>query len=162
DISELEKCARRMRMSLKEFNGALQEHRSAVHRTFRELFAAKPVIDEGIPGSVHRFLNEQMDSDAAQRWLSALDFKDPKQSLHNLELLRDAPAFSHSPVRVKNLLSNVLTLLLENLGGLMRPDTVLNRFERIVRTVGAREALYTSLLENPKSIYRLCRLLAFS
>lgn len=162
DPLELEKCARRMHMSLDEFQVVLERHRSAVHRTFHDLFAAKPVMDEGIPGSVHRFVNEQMDQEAAQQWLLSLDFKDPKQSLHNLELLRDAPAFSHSPVRMKNLLSNVLTIFFESTAGLIRPDTVLNRFERIVRTVGAREALYTSLLENPTSIYRLSRLLALS
>src|SRR2546428_1663388 len=61
DPLELEKCARRMHMSLDEFQVALERHRSAVHRTFHDLFAAKPVMDEGIPGSVHRFVNEQMD-----------------------------------------------------------------------------------------------------
>src|SRR5439155_58305 len=115
-----------------------------------------------IPGSVHRLVNEQMDRDAAIEWLASFDFQDPAQSLHNLELLRDAPAFSHSPARMKNLLSNVLTLLLESSGGLVRPDAVLNRFETIVRGVGAREAFYRSLLENPKSIYRLSRVLALS
>ena len=114
DPLELEKCARRMHMSLDEFQVALERHRSAVHRTFHDLFAAKPVMDEGIPGSVHRFVNEQMDQEAAQQWLLSLDFKDPKQSLHNLELLRDAPAFSHSLVRMKNLLSNVLTIFFES------------------------------------------------
>jgi [glutamine synthetase] adenylyltransferase / [glutamine synthetase]-adenylyl-L-tyrosine phosphorylase len=160
-LLELEKCARRMHMSLDEFRAALEKHRSAVQQTFRDLFPAKP-LNDGIPGAVHRYVNGEMDKDVALKWLMSLDFKEPAQSIHNLELLRDAPAFSHSPMRMKNLLSNVLTLLFENLGGLIRPDTVLNRFERIVRGVGAREALYTSLLENPKSIYRLSRLLALS
>jgi glutamate-ammonia-ligase adenylyltransferase len=162
DPLELEKCAKRMRLPLDEFRSALEGHRSAVHQTFRDLFAAKAVIESGIPGSVHRFVNEQMDQGAALNWLASLDFKDPVQSLHNLELLRDAPAFSHSPARMKNLLSNVLTLLFESMGDLIRRDAMLNRLERIVRGVGAREALYRSLLENPRAIFRLSRLLALS
>jgi len=162
DPLEVEKCARRMHMPLEEFQTALEKHRSAVQRIFRDLFGARAAMDGGIPGSVHRLVNEQMDRDAAIEWLASLDFQDPAQSLHNLELLRDAPAFSHSPARMKNLLSNVLTLLLESIGGLVRPDAVLNRFETIVRGVGAREAFYRSLLENPKSIYRLSRVLALS
>lgn len=162
DPVELAKCAARMHMSLDQFQKALEEHRTAVHRIFRDLFAARPVIDAGIPGSVHRFVNEQMDEATAREWLGSLHFKDPAQSLHNLTLLRDAPAFSHSPTRMKNLLSNILTPLLESLNGQIRPDFVVNGFERIVGGVGAREAFYTSLLENPRSISRLSRLLALS
>jgi len=162
DLLELGKCARRMRMTIDEFQTTLKKHRSAVQRIFQDLFGAKATLDGGIPGSVHRFVNEQMDREAGINWLASLHFEDPPQSLHNLELLRDAPAFSHSPTRMKNLLSNVLTLLLENMAGLIRRDAVLNRFETIVRGVGAREAFYRSLLENPKSIYRLSRVLALS
>jgi glutamate-ammonia-ligase adenylyltransferase len=39
---------------------------------------------------------------------------------------------------------------------------VINGFERIVAGVGAREAFFTSLLENPKSLLRICRLLSLS
>jgi len=63
---------------------------------------------------------------------------------------------------MKNLLSNVLTPLIEIAGGLIRPDAVLNGFERIVAGIGAREAFFTSLLENPKFLLRICRLLALS
>jgi len=120
------------------------------------------VIDGGIPGSVHRFLNKQMDESVARDWLASLAFQDPAQSVHNLTLLRDAPAFGHSPTRMKNLLSNVLTPLLESMGVQIQPDVVLNGFEKIVRGVGAREAFYRALLENPRSIFRLSRLLALS
>src|SRR5207247_5120645 len=140
DTLELEKCARLMPMPLDEFQTALEKHRSAVQRSFRDLFGAKAAMDGGITGSVHRLVNEQMDRHAAIEWLASLDFQDPAQSLHNLELLRDAPAFSHSPARMKNLLSNVLTLLLESIGGLVLPDAVLNRLEPIVRCVGSRAA----------------------
>ena len=103
-----------------------------------------------------------MDQNEAIKWLQSQGFEDPRQSLHNLELLRDAPAFSHSPARMKNILANVLELVFENLTGSIQKDAVLNRFERIVRGVGAREAFYKSLLENPRAIGRLSRLLALS
>ncbi|PYS53620.1 MAG: hypothetical protein DMG13_11915 [Acidobacteria bacterium] len=164
DPGELEKCARRMCMPLAGFQSALAEHRDAVHRIFQELFAEKMSSPgrSGIAGAVHHFVNQNMDQKEARAWLASLGFSDPTQSAHNLELLRDAPAFGHSPSRMKNLLSNVLTPLIEITGGLIRPDAVLNGFERIVAGMGAREAFFTSLLENPKSLLRICRLLSFS
>src|SRR2546422_193471 len=74
DPLEVEKCARRMHMPLEEFQTALEKHRSAVQRIFRDLFGARAAMDGGIPGSVHRLVNEQMDRDAAIEWLASLDF----------------------------------------------------------------------------------------
>lgn len=162
DPAELEKCALRMHMSLTTFQSALDEHRAAVHRTFEDLFAGKTRSEEGIAGSVHRFVNHNMDVKTAREWLASLHFREPTQSVHNLELLRDAPAFGHSPMRMKNLLANVLTPLIESTDDLIRPDAVLNGFEKLVARVGAREAFFTSLLENRKSILRVARLLALS
>lgn len=159
---ELRKCARRMHMSLAEFQSALDEHRASVQGAFRDLFGGKSITESGVAASVHHFLNLNMDRQTAHGWLASLNFKDPVQSLHNLELLRDAPAFGRSPARMRNQLSNVLTPLIETASGLIRPDVVINGFERIVAGVGAREAFFTSLLENPKSIFRLVRLLALS
>ena len=164
DPKELDKCARRMHMSLSAFQSALGEHRESVHQTFQDLFAEKKPAcgGPGVAGAVHHFVNQNMDQKAGRTWLASLGFRDPAQSIHNLELLRDAPAFGHSPARMKNLLSNVLTPLIEISSGLIRPDAVINGFERIVAGVGAREGFFTSLLENPKSLLRICRLLALS
>src|SRR3989441_6629382 len=51
DPLEVEKCARRMHMPLEEFQTALEKHRSAVQRIFRDLFGAKAAMDGGIPRS---------------------------------------------------------------------------------------------------------------
>ena len=152
DIEELKRLARRMRMSLDAFHFDLDLHRREVHGVFNELFRTPDKGDEGMGSAVHRFVNDAMDPEAAEEWLTSLGFEDARQTLSILESLRDAPAFSHSPSRMKNLLANVITPLLEIARGLVRPGKVLIGFERLTSSMGAREVFFRSLLETPESI----------
>ncbi len=158
DPGELEKCARRMKMSFEVFRSALNEHRSAVHRVFDDLFSSRGTAAEGLSDGVHRFINGTMEETQALEWLTGIGFEDARQAYGNLVALRDAPAFGHSPSRVKNLLSNVLAPLLESCARVTRPGKVLNSFERVTSAIGAREAFFRSLLESPRSIARIARL----
>jgi len=162
DPIELNRVAGRLRMPPQRFASDLEAHRRNVHEIFRDLFAGKTRVEEGIAGAVHRFVNHTMDATQTLRWLTSSGFEDPPKSMHILELLRDAPAFGHSPSRMKNLLENVLTPLIENSMKLVRPDIVLTGLERLVESAGTREAFFTTLLENPRSIRRLTRALALS
>ncbi len=162
DPDELEKCARRMKMPIEDFRSALKEHRSAVHTIFDDLFASRTVAREGLPDGVHRFVNGGMEQAEALEWLEGIGFEDPRQAYGNLVALRDAPAFGHSPTRVKNLLSNVLPQLLRSGMRMARSGKVLNGFERVTLALGAREAFFRSLLENPRSIPRIAQLFSVS
>ena len=159
---ELRQCAGRMRMSLQSFQAALDAHRHTVHQTFQDLFAGRSRSEDRTPNFVHRFVSGTLDEESLRRWLGSVGFEDVTQTHHHLCLLRDAPRFGHSPTRMKNLLANVLERMFDDLAGLIRPDLVVTRFERLAGLVGARESLYVSLLENPRSISRLCRLFALS
>ncbi len=161
DRDELARCAARMQMSLPAFESTLDAHRNSVHDVFGDLFSRGSAVEEGLAATVHRFVRGGMDDREALEWLEGMGFE-PRQALDNLRTLRDAPAFGRSPTRMKNLLANVVTPLLENASKLIRPGRVLNGFERITSEVGAREALYTSLLESPRSIPRLAQLFALS
>jgi [glutamine synthetase] adenylyltransferase / [glutamine synthetase]-adenylyl-L-tyrosine phosphorylase len=162
DPAELDKVAARMKMSPETFRLELRIHRDAVHATFRDLFAARKGAEEGTASSVHRFINRNMDDGQAREWLRSKGFEDPNRSVHILSVLRDAPAFGHSPTRMKNLLENVLSPVIENASRLVRPNQVLIGLERLMESVGAREAFFTSLLENPRSIGRVTRVLGLS
>ena len=161
DSDELSRCAARMQMSLPAFESALDAHRKSVHDVFGDLFSTGAVAEEGLAATVHRFMRGGMDNREALEWLEGMGFE-PWQALDNLRTLRDAPAFGHSPTRMKNLLANVVKPLLENASRRIRPGRVLNGFERLTSAVGTREAFFTSLLESPRSIPRLAQLFSLS
>ncbi len=162
DSAGLAKCAARMKLPLERFQAELQMHRDGVHQTFLELFAGRTRVEVGVAGGVHRFVNHQMDEAQAREWLAGLGFEDPANSVHLLAVLRDAPAFGHSPTRMKNLLANVLASAIEKATRLVRPDRALTGLARLAESVGAREAFFTSLLENSRAIERVIRLLTLS
>ena len=162
DDEEMERCARRMGMSLDLFRSRLESHRSEVHAVFQDLFAAAGESDEGLGSRVYEFVNCTLGTEDAEAWLGSLGFEDARQARTVLESLRDAPAFGHSPTRVKNLLANVLTPLLEAVGELPRTGNVLTGFERLTTALGGRESFFRSLLERPESISRLAHLFALS
>ena len=161
DRDELARCAARMQMSLPAFESALDAHRKSVHDVFGDLFWTRGAAEEGLAATVHRFVRGGMDDREAGEWLEGMGFE-PRQALDNLRTLRDAPAFGHSPMRMKNLLANVVKPLLENASRRIRPGRVLNGFERLTSALGAREAFFTSLLESPRSILRLAQLFSLS
>ena len=144
------------------FQLELQLHRQSVHSIFSDLFAGKTRVEEGIAANIHRFVNHNMNDAQVREWLTAMGFEDAPKSLHILCLLRDAPAFGHSPSKMRNLLANVLTSVMENAAKLVRPDAVITGLERLIESVGSREAFFTSLLGNPRSISRIVRVLALS
>ena len=162
DPEELMRCARRMKMPYGEFVDALEAHRGAVRDTFDDLFSGGAEAEEDLATLVHRFVSGAMDEVSGKEWLSELGFEDVRQAHDILVSLRDAPAFGHSPTRMKNLLANVLTPLLEAASKLTDRGRVLTRFERVASAVGAREALLRSLVENPHAIRRMARMFALS
>ena len=161
DRDELARCAARMQMSLPAFESALDAHRKSVHDVFGDLFWTRAAAEEGLAATVHRFVRGGMADREALEWLEGMGFE-PRQALDNLRTLREAPAFGHSPTRMKNLLANVVKPLLENASRRIRPGRVLNGFERLTSALGAREAFFTSLLESPRSIPRLTQLFSLS
>ena len=159
---EFERCARRLRLSPDELGKRLVFHRNAVAEVFGELFSEAPQAEEKPSNAVHRFVSGAMTRDASLAWLEHAGFRDPRQAEEMLRSLRDAPAFGHSPSRMRNLLANLLGPLLEQVMSLEEPERALARFERVTSAIGAREAFFTSLLENPQAIRRLVRILGLS
>ncbi len=149
-------------MSPEAFGADLDSHRQEVHAVFNDLFRTPDEGDGKTGSAVHRFVNEAMDSESAEAWLASLGFEDAPQAASILESLRDAPAFGHSPSRMKNMLANVISALLETAPRLVRPGKVLTGFERLTSSMSAREVFFRSLLEAPESIPRLTRLFALS
>ena len=162
DENELNRLALRMRMSPEAFGSDLDSHRQEVHAVFNDLFRTSDEGDGETGSAVHRFVNEAMDSESTEAWLASLGFEDAPQAASILESLRDAPAFGHSPSRMKNMLANVISALLESAPQLVRPGKVLTGFERLTSSIGVREVFFRSLLEARESIPRLARLFALS
>jgi glutamate-ammonia-ligase adenylyltransferase len=80
--------------------------------------------------------------------------------LEGIQILREAPAFPHSPSRIRNLLANLVPYLTEYSGCSYRPRDLFSRFDRFCEALGTRANLYTEVIENQDFRDRLFRLLA--
>ena len=167
---ELYKCARRMGLSgknEKETIGLLErqykKHMRAVSRIFNDLILMKRAGTgrNGMRESV-LIMNKQLPEAEAFERLRPYRFSDLKSAWHQIGLLRDAPAFSHSPSKMRNLLANLLPVLLRGLADCPDPDAGLSSFERFAEAFGDRESLYLLLNEDHTILQRLLRLLGSS
>lgn len=170
DADELYKCARRMGFKAKtpaatveQFLAAFQAHRATVQQHFQNLISLR----RGLGGSEQMreaalILNKNLSEAEALEILSKPGFDDVRTALHQVALLRDAPSFSHSPSKMRNLLANLMPALLQTLRLSPDPDAGLSYFERFASALGARDALYTLLNESPLALHRLIRVLSSS
>ncbi len=167
---ELYKCARRMGFSgktPKETIGQLERqfktHVRNVSRMFNDLILMKRTgTSRGGMREAALVMNKQMPESEAFAVMRLYRFSDLKSAWHQIGLLRDAPAFSHSPSKIRNLLANLLPSLLKGLGECPDPDAGLSAFERFAETFGDRESLYLLLNENNEALDRLLRILSSS
>ena len=168
--AELHKCARRMGFKGKSeestvdlFLTAFHGHRSVVEQSFQSLIGLRRTgIADGQMREAALILDRTLTEAEALEILSKPGFEDPRTALHQVLLLRDAPSFAHSPSKMRNLLANLLPPLLRALQLSPDPDTGLSYFERFANTLGARDALYTLLIESPSALHRVVRVLSCS
>src|SRR5262249_54933943 len=105
-------------------------------------------------------LNKNLKEEDAFELLAKRGFEDLRTAFHQIVLLRDAPSFSHSPSKMRNLLANLLPALLEGLESSPDADAALIYFEKFASSLGERNSLYTLLNESPEVLLRLIRVLS--
>ncbi len=156
DPDELERVARRMGFGGRNARGReaflheFELRSGAVHKIFSSLFS-----DADSGGVRDLALNPALDPEEAHRLLAAQDIQDPEGVQRVLAEIQSAPAFPHSPTRMRNLFANLLPLLLEQCRLTPKPASFLSRFDRLAEAVGARASLYRGLMENPGFAQRL-------
>ncbi len=166
---ELVRCARRMGYRertdsaedsdseiLHEFQKDLKEHTLTVHQIFDSLF--RNSSDERGLGEL--VLNPSLSDEEALGRLTSRETHRPEAVLEGIRLLAAAPAFPYSPSRMRNLLANLLSTLVERAALLEDPRELFSRLDRFCDALQARVPLYTEMNENPAFARRLLTLLS--
>jgi len=161
--SELLRCSKRMGYrgesddeTLKAFRRDLQNHSTRVRQIFSSLFEG-PGQPRGLEELV---LNSALSEQEALDQLRTLNVDQPIAVLDGIRLLQKAPAFPHSPSRLKNLLANLVPHLVEKSQNLEDPRRLFTRFDRFCEALGSRAGLYAEVIENEVFATRLFRILS--
>jgi glutamate-ammonia-ligase adenylyltransferase len=104
-------------------------------------------------------LNPDFPDEEAIRKITDSGVPEPLQVLEGIRLLQQAPAFPHSPTRLRNLMANLLPLLVSACRYLPDPRNLFIRLDRFADHLGSRAALYAEMVENSEFGDRIIRLL---
>ncbi|HUV14904.1 MAG TPA: hypothetical protein VMY18_14770 [Acidobacteriota bacterium] len=161
--SEFLRCAKRMGYrresdgeTLQAFRRDLGNHNTRVNQIFSSLFEG-PRQPRGLEELV---LNSALSEEEALDRLQTLDVNEPMAVLEGIRLLQKAPAFPHSPSRLKNLLANLVPHLVEKSQNLKDPRQLFTRFDRFCEALGSRAGLYSEVIENDAFAARLFTILS--
>lgn len=157
--ADLDVSARRMGFESSEaLEATLTTHRDRVHAVYADLLAPTDTkLDDG--RWFFRLLGGELtDTEGIER-LRGYGFADPAEGLHLLRTLDQIPSLTQTRSTTRNLLANMLGVVLPQLATTAEPSRVLNRLERIVTRSGAPGSLYRTLLEAPPLRTRLVTLL---
>ncbi|GAB4251441.1 MAG: bifunctional [glutamate--ammonia ligase]-adenylyl-L-tyrosine phosphorylase/[glutamate--ammonia-ligase] adenylyltransferase [Acidobacteriota bacterium] len=153
DPRELARCARRMGYdagSPEEQTAALlhdlARHNREVHRIFSSLFAES----DSQRGLGELVLNPTLDDAEALRRLREAGVRQPEAVLEGLRTLAEAPAFPHSPSRVRNLLANLVPLFVERARVVPDARQMFVRLDRFCEALQSRAPLYAEMNESPE------------
>ena len=153
----LDLSARRMGFaSRSELESTLSAHRDRVHAVYADLLAPTEA-DDG--RRLFRLLGGELSDDEAVELLGRYGFVDTAEILHLIRTLDQAPSLVQTRSTTRNLLANLLAVMLGEVAAAAEPSRVVNRLERILTRSGAPGSLYRTLLETPLLRIRLVRLL---
>ncbi len=162
--TELLRCSKRMGYreesddkTLEAFRSDLENHSARVRQIFSSLFE-----EPGQPrGLEELILNSALPEEEALDRLRALKVKQPMAVLEGIRLLQKAPAFPHSPSRLRNLLANLVPHLVKKSQNLEDPRRLFTRLDRFCEALGTRAGLYAEVIENEAFAARLLTILSY-
>lgn len=123
----------------------LDGHRDRVHDVYAGLFEEQAAEGSAAGREFFRLLAGEMRGGDARALLQASGFAEPESALNAMRAL-DAASGGRSAAR--NLLANLLGMVVSGESALHAPGTVLIRLERVVAASGAAAPLYRTLLED--------------
>lgn len=140
------------------FGRELQEHQEFVHFCFQMLFP-----EEKKTTDVRRIVLEPALAESqAEELLLKAGVREASSFLQGLRLLEQAPAYPHSPTRIRNLLANLLPAMLLHARHLSDPKVFFTRLDRLLEAFGSRAGIYRELAENEGFADQLFSLLSAS
>jgi len=121
---------------------------AAVHRAFREFFAARE------HGPRHHVRLASLTA------LKATGFKDPERARQNLQLILEGRPLVPYAAHLDTTLERLYPLLLDALWKSPDPDEALNQFERLLGATGPRAGLVELLVKDPDLLLGLVKVCA--
>src|SRR5262244_1136398 len=131
--------------AVRQFQAKHRAVTAAVHRAFREFFAAR----EHGPRRRVRL--------ASLTALKATGFKDPERARHNLQLILEGRPLVPYAGHLATTLERLYPLLLDALWKSPDPDEALNQFERLLGATGPRAGLIELLVKDPDLLLGLVK-----
>lgn len=146
---ELQICARRLGLvDAAALEAELAVQRDRVHDIYNALFERRPGTLDFESRQFFRILTEEASQAEALDLLGEYHLAEPADALAVIHALDHATAFAPSRSMARNVLANLLAVLMDRLGRCARPDRVLVRLEQVTAHSGAAASLYRTLLEN--------------
>ena len=136
----------------------LSAHQDRVHAVYADLLAASEEETED-GRRFFRLLGGELSDHEAVELLGRYGFADTAETLHLIRTLDQTPSLVQARSTTRNLLANLLAVMLAQVAAAAEPSRMLNRLERIVTRSGAPGSLYRTLLETPPLRTQLVTLL---
>jgi [glutamine synthetase] adenylyltransferase / [glutamine synthetase]-adenylyl-L-tyrosine phosphorylase len=147
--TELEISARRLGFDTNDdLQAALQAHRDRVHSVYRDLFERRRGTSNFQGRQFFRILSEDIPDSEGLAHLSEYGLREPSAVLNAIRALGQAASAATAPSVARNVLANLLAVVMERIARCARPEQVLNRLEQVTAQTGAAALWFRSLLEN--------------
>jgi glutamate-ammonia-ligase adenylyltransferase len=113
------------------------------------------------PSATMQLADELLAGDQSELPLEPFEkvgFADPRAAARTMQTLARGPEYAHVSQRTKDLFRQLCPHLFREIRSLVRPDVVIQQFERFIGSYGSRSAIYEMLLQKPKLIDLLFKL----
>ncbi|MBI3049374.1 MAG: hypothetical protein HYY76_13800 [Acidobacteria bacterium] len=149
---ELDICARRLGFADGvALEAALETHRGRVHEVYRTMLERRPGTSDFKSRQFFRILSDDASATEAMQLLVDDQVPDPSAALEAIRALDQATSLAPARSGARNILANLLAVLMDRLRQCGRPDQVLVRLAAVTDRTGAAAAFFRTLLENEGS-----------
>lgn len=146
---ELEISARRLGLgSWEDLDKQLRAYRDQVHAIYGGLFEHRKDSSDFEARQLFRILNNDVPPAEAVTYLESHGLPDAKAVLDGMLSMNQSAASAQAPAVARNVLANLLAVLMPRLVECAKPEQVLTRLEQLAAATGGPIHFYRSLLEH--------------
>ncbi len=142
----------------------LEAHRARVRRIFDAIFidAMSQAAPAGESADLLAVWQAIVPDEAARELLASAGFADVSEALELMRQLRESRAVRELSARGRRRLDHLVPRLLAAAADTAAPETTLARLTRVVEAIAQRTTYLSLLIENPRALEHLARVVSFS
>jgi len=144
------------------FYSVLESHRVKVQKHFDAVFAVSREEERAPDHPLLAVWNEQLDPPVALQYLEQFGFSEPQLVLDALDQFHRSHACRAQGERGRARFAELMPMLLEQVGKIAQPGCTLSRIFKILEAIARRTAYIALLVENPRALTQLVRLVGIS